>query len=244
MRFPSYVHAVIPSSDADAWPVQGQGVNECGITVVANALNLLVGRHVYDKDDLIREAGWLFQRSLGGSPSPETGRLLKRHGVGTHFGNLRRTNAEAVLRDLVDRRVPVVVEIGTNRVGPFAIYGQHSILLVGYSDPHPDRNGTLHEDYYFVDAQWPRLGAFTLAANDTDVDGNPTPMPGNRTMASAELLQWFQTGIYFPVFPSQEAHDRWYNSHMRPFKTAMLTGSIVSTLLTGTTDVWNGAQQA
>lgn len=240
MPFPSYVHAVIPHSDADAWPVQGQGVNECGITVVANALNLLVGRRAYNKDDLIREAGLLFQRRLGGSPSPATARLLKRHGAGTHFGNLRRTDAEAVLRDLVDRRVPVVVEIGTNHVGPLAIYGQHSILLVGYSDPHPDRNGALHEEYYFVDAQWPRLGEFSLAANDVDVDGNPTPMPGNRTMARAEFLQWFQTGIYFPVFPSQAAHDRWYNGHMRRIKTAMLTGGIMSMLFTGTADVWNG----
>ena len=238
MVFPSYVHSVVPRSDAEAWPVQGQGVNECGITVVANALNVLAGRRVYDKDTLIQEAGVLFQRRLGGSPSPATSYLLKRHGAGTHFGNLRRTNAEAVLRDLIDRRVPVVVEIGTNRVGPIAVYGQHSILLVGYSDPHPDRNGALHEEYYFVDAEWPRLGEFSLTTNDVDVDGNPTPMPGNRTMARYKFLRQFQTGIYFPVFPSQEAHDRWYARQMRSVKTSVLAGSITSALLTGTNDLW------
>ena len=41
MPYPSYVHSVVANSDDTAWPVQGQGVNECGCTVAANALNLL-----------------------------------------------------------------------------------------------------------------------------------------------------------------------------------------------------------
>lgn len=244
MSFPSHIHSVVPRSDEAAWPVQGQGVNECGITVAANALNLLAGRRVYEKDDLIRSAGLLFQRRLGGSPSPATARLLRQHGAGTHFGNLRRTDAEAVLRDLVDRRVPVVVEIGTNMVGPFPVYGQHSILLVGYSEPHPDRNGALHEEYFFVDSQWPRLGEFDLSTNDVDVEGNATVMPGNRTMSRYEFLQQYQTRIYFPAFPSQAAHDRWYARQMRGYRTAALMGSIIHAFLTGTDDLWGGQPSA
>lgn len=240
MPFPSYVHSVIEHSDATAWPVQGQGENECGVTVAANALNLLTGQCRYDKDDFRRKIGLLFQRRLGGSPSPATGWLIRQHGGGTHFGNLRRTNAEAVLRALIDQRVPVVVELGTYRFGPFTVYGQHSVLLVGYSDPHPDQHGALHELYFFVDSQWPRLGAFDLRANDCDVNGNPTPMPGNRTIPRHEFLRLFQTGIYFPVFPSQAVHDDWYRTHMLTPRGRLLTNSLGSLLFTGRFDVWLG----
>ncbi|HEX9373426.1 MAG TPA: hypothetical protein VF897_20605, partial [Roseiflexaceae bacterium] len=98
MPYPPYVHSVIANSDDAAWPVQGQGINECGCTVAANALNLLAGARLFDKDSFVREAGLLFNRGLGGSISPVTGWLIKRHGYGTHFGNLLHTDPEPVLR--------------------------------------------------------------------------------------------------------------------------------------------------
>ena len=242
MPFPTYVHSVVTDAADDAWPVQGQGENECGCTVAANALNLLAGRPTYRKDDLVREAGLLFNRQLGGSPSPITGQLIKRHGRGTHFGNLSQTDAEIVLRDLLDRKVPVVVEIGSNRVGPFVIYGQHSILLVGYSDPYRDGSGALREEYYFVDSQWPGLGTFSLSTNDVSENGTTTPYPGNRTMLREEFLRMYETRIYFPVFPSQPAHDAWYQANIRPAGGIPLVGWLGSTLFTGTYDIWVGSR--
>jgi hypothetical protein len=240
MPYPTYVHSVVTDPADDAWPVQGQGVNECGCTVAANALNLLASRREFDKDAFVREVGLLFNRDLGGSPSPMTGRLIKNHGRGTHFGNLSHTDAEIVLRDLLDRKVPVVVEIGSNRVGPFVIYGQHSILLVGYSDPYRDRSGGLREEYYFVDSQWPGLGAFTLRANDVNENGVTTPYPGNRTMLREEFLRLYETRIYFPVFPTQAEHDAWYQANIRVEGGVPLVGWVGSALFTGTQDIWVG----
>ncbi len=241
MQFPSYVHSVVQDADTAGWPVQGQGENECGCTVAANALNLLAGKRMFDKDDFVRQAGLLFQRGMGGSPSPITGWLIKQHGGGTHFGNLSRTNAEAVLRDLIRRNVPVVVELWRNMIGPFNVYGQHSVLLVGYSDPHPDNSGTMHEEYYFVDSQWPQLGKFSLTTNDTDVDGNPCPFPGNHTIPRQEFLKLYQTRIYFPVFPSQAAHDEWYRQHIDEAQAALpLFGNLTRSFFTGSYDLWRG----
>src|SRR5215212_4597818 len=127
MSFPSYVHSVIKSAEEAAWPVEGQGVNECGCTSASNALNLLVQHLRFRKDDFVSQAGLLFQPRFGGTPSPATGWLIKRNGFGTHFGNLSRTDYEPVLRDLIDRGVPVIVEIGLD---PLGIYGGHSIVLV------------------------------------------------------------------------------------------------------------------
>jgi hypothetical protein len=216
-------------------------MNECGCTVAANALNLLASRRAFHKDDFVREAGLLFNRQLGGSPSPITGRLIKNHGYGTHFGNLSHTDAEIVLRDLLDRKLPVVVEIGSNRVGPFVVYGQHSILLVGYSDPYRTNSGALREEYYFVDSQWPGLGAFTLRANDVAENGVTTPYPGNRTMLREEFLRMYETRIYFPVFPSQAEHDAWYQANIRPKEGFPLVSWVGSALFTGTYDIWVGS---
>jgi hypothetical protein len=244
MAFPAYVHTVVDTSDDIAWPVQGQGKNECGCTVAANALNLLAGRKVVDKSDMIRDAGIFFNSTLGGSPSPITGRLLKRHGRGTHFGNLSHTDAEIVLRDLIDRKVPVSVEIGSHRVGPLVVYGQHSILLVGYSDPYRDRSGGLREEYYFVDSQWPYLDQFDLRSNDV-VDGAVmTPYPGNRTMARDDFMRQYETRIYFPVFRSQAEHDAWYQANIRPMGGFPLFSRLSGELLTGTYDIWVGNRRA
>jgi hypothetical protein len=244
MQFPAYVRSVIDSPDDAAWPVQGQGENECGCTVAANALNLLAGARQFSKDDFVREAGIFFQRGLGGSASPVTGWLIRRHGRGTHFGNLLRTDAEVVLRDLIDQKVPVVVELGKHDLAPLPIhvYGQHSILLVGYSVPHPDRAGVLHQEYYFVDSQAQGLNTIDLHANDVDVDGVPTPLPGNRTMARDDFLSQFPTGIYYPVFPSQAAHDGWYQARMRTSGGIPLISWLTGALLTGSYDVWAGGQ--
>jgi hypothetical protein len=240
MPFPDYVHSVVDSSDDAAWPVQGQGENECGCTVAANALNLLAGRKLFDKDEFVREAGLFFKREWGGSPSPITGRLIKRHGFGTHFGNLSYTDAEVVLRDLIDRNVPVGVEIGSNRVGPFVVYGQHSILLVGYSDPYRDQAGGLREEYYFVDSQWPQLGNFNLRENDAVEGAATTHYPGNRTMARDEFLRQYETRIYFPIFRSQAEHDAWYQAYIRPAPGIPVVNWLSGKLFTGSYDTWVG----
>jgi hypothetical protein len=241
MPFPPYVHSVIASADPAAWPIQPQGINECGCTAPANALNLLLGHCRYNKDDFVRQAGLLFQRRLGGSPSPITGWLIRRHGFGTHFGALRPADREVVLRDLIDRRVPVVIELGRNKVGPLAVYGQHSVVLVGYSERYTDVAGNVHEEYYVVDAQYPPdRSAFGVHTNDLDRDGDgqAEPFPGNRTIARDMLLRDYPTGIYFPVFPDQAAHDAWYRAYITPERRFPVVGALLAAGFTGTRDAW------
>ena len=246
MAFPPYVHSVV-ADDPARWPIQAQGVNECGCTAPANAMNLLLGRQEFDKDQLIQEAGIWFRRNVyngaGGTPSFVTGWLIKRHGFGTHFGSLRRTKAEAVLRNLIDRGVPVVVELGANRVGPWTIWGQHSVVLVGYSERYMDASGLAHHDYYFVDAQYPvDARQFGLHTNDVDRDGDGKPerYPGNRTIERERFLQDFPTGIYFPVFHSQHEHDNWAAAHLRMAPGLPLVGRIDRSLFSGSEDLWRG----
>lgn len=238
MLFPAYVHSVVGDSDHEHWPVQGQGVNECGCTVAANGLNLLMGRRLYDKDRFVREAGIFFNRRLGGSLSPVTGWLISRHGYGTHFGNLRYTDAEIVLRDLIDRKVPVSIEIGSNRVGPLVIYGQHSMLLVGYSDPYRDGAGALREEYYFVDSQWPALGQFDLQSNDRVENGVQIAFPGNRTIARTDFIRMYETRIYFPIFRTPAEHGSWYRAHIQPRGGVPVLSWVNGALLSGSDDLW------
>ncbi|GAC1534981.1 MAG: hypothetical protein NVS4B8_25910 [Herpetosiphon sp.] len=243
MAFPPYVHAVIPDGDPQHWPIQPQGLNECGVTAPANAMNLLLGKKEFDKQTFIIEAGALFRRNLGGSPSFVTGQLIKRHGFGTHFGTLKDTKADPVLRDLIDRGVPVCVELGANRVGKLTIFGQHTVVLVGYSDPYTDAQGGRHEEYYFVDAQYPpSLSEFGLQTNnvDRDGDGQPEQYPGNRSIERAEFLADFPTGIYFPVFRSQPEHDAWFAAHIKVIDHLPLLGTITDRLFSGTHDDWLG----
>lgn len=247
MAYPAYVHSFDPDDQPERWPIQQQGVNECGCTAPANAINLLLGRRAFDKDQFIREAGIWFKRDVyggaGGSPSFVTGWLIKHHGFGTHFGSLRATNAEAVLRDLIDRHVPVVVELGANKIGPATLWGQHSVVLVGYSDRFKDHDGRDHEEYYFVDAQYPASGiGFGLATNDVDNDGDGVVehYPGNRTIARDVFLRNYPTGIYFPVFPSQAEHDRWYAAHMSLGSQIPVLSAITNRFLTGSPDMWRG----
>lgn len=241
MQFPPYVHSVIPDADPAQWPIQAQGINECGCTAPANALNILVGQPRFDKDEFVRQAGLFFQRQLGGTPSPITAWLIKRQGFGTHFGSLRKTDCEAVLRDLIDRQIPVVIELGSNKWGPFEVFGQHSVVLVGYSEPYTDATGQQREEYYFVDAQYPTdRTTFGLHTNDIDRDGDGVPeaYPGNRTIARDLFLRDYPTGIYFPIFPTPAAHEAWYRQHLRPLTAVPVLGGLIAGTLTGTMDIW------
>lgn len=242
MTFPPYVHSVIRSPDNAAWPVEGQGFNECGCTAASNALNLLAQAPRFHKDDFVREAGLFFQPKYGGTPSPVTTWLIQRHGYGTHFGNLKKTDYDAVLRDLIDRGVPVVIELGVVMVGSVPVSGQHSVVLVGYSDPFRDRGGQLREEYYLVDAQWPDLGKFDIRSNDVDVDGDGVAetFPGNRTIARQDFAALYPMRTYFPVFRSQAEHDVWYQRYMRVERRVPLLSSLFGQLVVGATDIWLG----
>ncbi|HEU4326239.1 MAG TPA: hypothetical protein VFS21_24075 [Roseiflexaceae bacterium] len=237
--FPDYVHCIVNTDDR-AWPVEPQGYCECDYAATANALNLLAGERRYSKDEFIRMARFFFQPRLGGTISPIKVWQMRWHGFGTHFGNLSQTNYEFVLRDLVDRGVPTIVEIGVAfKIGKMLIYGRHSIVLVGYSDPYRDVNGQLREEYYFVDSQWPVKGPFDLTANDVDRDGDGIVevFPGNRTMSREDFRAAFPTGLYFPVFRSKEEHKRWYMSLLRSKKRIPIIGWLSKIWLTGSFDV-------
>jgi len=241
MPFPTYIHSVVSSPDSACWPVEAQGVNECGCTSASNALNLLAQSMRFHKDDFVRQAGVFFQPRFGGTLSPTTGWLIKRNGFGTHFGNLSRTDFEVVLRDLIDRGVPAIVEIGLD---PLNVYGGHSIVLVGYSDPYRDAAGQVREEWYFVDAQYPALGSIALSSNDLDVDGDGKPevFPGNRTISRAEFRQIYPKKIYYPVFRTQADHDAWYRQNIQPAPSVPVIGWLTSSTLTGSYDIWVGPQ--
>lgn len=246
MAYPPYVHSVVTDDRPEHWPIQQQGMNECGCTAPANAINLLLGRQAFKKDQFIHEAGIWFKRDVykgaGGTPSFVTGWLLKHHGFGTHFGTLRTTDAEVVLRDLIDRHIPVVVELGANKIGPLTLWGQHAVVLVGYSERYQDAQGAEHEEYYFVDAQYPPGSGFGLETNDLDRDGDGVPehFPGNRTIARDIFKSNYPTGIYFPVFPSQHEHDAWFAAHLTIKKPLPLLGMLEERFITGTKDLWRG----
>jgi hypothetical protein len=242
MAFPSYVHSVVSSSDSAAWPIEAQGLNQCGCTAASNALNLQVRALRFRKDEFVRQAGLLYQPKLGGTPSPVTTWLIKRHGFGTHFGNLLKTDYELVLRDLIDRGIPVIIELGVVKIGSLAVSGQHSVVLSGYSDPFHDSSGQIREEYYLVDAQWPQLGSISLASNDRDVDGDGVVelFPGNRTLTRQELDANYPMRTYFPVFPTQSDHDAWYRENIRVAGGIPLLSRLTGRLVTGSTDIWIG----
>jgi hypothetical protein len=239
MQFPSSVRSVIQDSSEAAWPVSGQGWNECSFTTIANALNLLAGETRHTKEEFIREVGPLFQPRLGGTLPPLKAIQLRRRGYGAHFGSLARTDGERVLRGLVDRGVPTIVDIYTAfQGGTTRVYGMHATLLVGYSEPYRDAAGRLREEYYLVDPQWPDLGRFDLAANNADRDGDgvPEPFPGNRTLARAEFLKLWTTRNYCPVFRTPEAHRDWYEATLRRAGGPPLLGALLQGLLFGSDD--------
>jgi hypothetical protein len=239
MMFPPYVHSVVGEASEAAWPVDGQGWNECSFTSIANALNLLAGERRHTKEELRREVGPLFQPRLGGTLPPLKALQLRRRGYGAHFGSLARTDAERVLRGLVDRGVPTIVDIYTSfQRGTTRVYGMHATLLVGYSDPYRDAAGRQREEYYLVDPGWPELGRFSMASNnaDRDGDGTPEPFPGNRTLERAELLRLWTTRNYCPVFRSPAEHAAWYASTLRRERGLPLAGWLAQALLFGSDD--------
>ena len=240
MPFPTTVHSVISDANEADWPVEGQGINECGCTAAANALNIVSGDRRFNKDEFVREASVLFQRKLGGTPSPVTGWLIQRHGFGTHFGNLSHTDYERVLCDLIDRHIPVVVELGAFRIGNQAIYGEHSIVLVGYNNASADPEKPIPSEFYFVDSQWPEIGKFTLTSNnrDSDGDGQVDMFPGNRTLSRDEFNAAYPMRFYFPVFETQAEHDEWYHTYIQVEQRIPLLGDILAQLLTGSYDLW------
>ncbi len=242
MAFPAFVHTVNSTTADAAWPVEGQGWNECGCTAASNAANLLAHAPRYRKDDFVRQAGMFFQPQWGGTPSPITTWLLQRHGFGTHFGNLQQTDYELVLRDLIKRGIPVIIELGIVKVRSVAVSGQHSVVLVGYSEPYRDHAGTLREEYYLVDAQWPRLGEFSLASNNWDFNGDGVveEFPGNRTLSRQELNIAYPMRTYFPVFPTKSDHDTWYRNNIWADTGVPLLGSLAGAFLIGSRDRWDG----
>jgi hypothetical protein len=233
-QFPSYVHSVF-SGPTSNWPVVGQIRNACSFTSLANVLNTRANAFIHTPAEFIREAGPLFQPNLGGTvPALKVWQLRKR-GYGSHFGNLRYTNCEYVLCQLIDMGIPCIIDIYTARqVGLTRVFGQHAVVLVGYSDQFIDENSQARREYYIIDSQWPALGDFQILHNNVDRDGDgiAEDYPGNRTLARAEFLQIYSTRCYAPIFPSQLAHDRWYS---RTFRAR--TPSLWERYMTGSNDV-------
>lgn len=231
--FPPYVHSVF-AKPTHIWPICGQGFNECNFYAISNALNTLTNQACYNPEQLKRAVGPLFQPYLGGTLPFLKSWLLKRNGYGSHFGNLRFTDAEFVLRQLINMHVPVLVDIYTAaQFGFTRVYGQHAVVLVGYSDPYTDANGIHREEYYIIDSEWPRLGEFSVDYNNVDRDGDgiAEDYPGNRTMSRNQFMRIFTTRCYTPIFTSQSGHDQWYSATFKPHKP-----SLWEQLITGSND--------
>ena len=222
-QFPPSVHSVF-DAPSSAWPVVGQIRNACSFTSLANALNTRASAFIHTPAEFIREAGPLFQPNMGGTiPALKVWQLRKR-GYGSHFGNLRFTDCEYVLCQLINMGIPCIIDIYTARqVGFTRVFGQHAVVLVGYSDQFVDKNGGARREYYIIDSQWPALGDFKIDANNVDRDGDGVSedYPGNRTLVRNEFLRIFSTRCYAPIFPSQLAHDRWYALTFRTHTPAL-----------------------
>src|SRR5204863_1883504 len=133
------------------------------------------------------------------------------------------------------------IELGAVKIGSVAVSGQHSVVLIGYSEPFRDSSGRLREEFYLVDAQWPQLGSISLSSNDRDADGDGVveSFPGNRTLTRQELHDNYPMRTYFPVFPTQSDHDAWYRQNMRAERIPLLS-SLTGPLVTGSSDIWIG----
>jgi hypothetical protein len=206
---------------------------------MANALNVLHRSPLFSKDEFVREAGVLFQPKLGGTLPFLKVWQLQRRGYGSHFGRLAHTDGEQVLRGLIDQGVPMIVDIyPAFQLGSLRIYGLHATVLVGYSDPYIDAHGQRREEYYLIDAEWPKLGEFQLSQNDVDRDGDGVAehYPGNRTLTRAEFLGLWSSRNYAPIFRSQREHDEWYRRTIQPVKPWPVIGRLAETLLFGSDD--------
>lgn len=226
--FPSYVHCAF-DTPTHTWPMCGQGFNECNFYALANALNTRLNTQKYDPLQFKRTVGPLFQPRFGGTFPSLKSYILRRLGYGSHFGNLRFTNSEIVLRQLIDMHIPVLVDIYTAaQIGFTRIYGQHSVVLVGYSDPYVDADGVQREEYYLIDSEWPKLGVFHHDGNniDRDGDGIAEDYPGNRTVSRSQFLKIFTTRCYTPIFASQAQHDSWYYATFLPHRPSLLERTV------------------
>ena len=231
MPFPPHVHSVFDGPTTN-WPVIGQVKNACSVTSLANVLNLYAAASIYTPREFIRELGIWFQPRIGGTlPYFKSRQLLKR-GYGSHFGNLRYTDCEKVLCQLIDMAIPCIIDIYTaTQVGRRRIFGQHAVVLVGYSERYVDAQGETHQEYYVIDSQWPALGDFQIISNNVDRDGDGIveDYPGNRTLSRTQFLKLFTTRCYAPVFPTPLAHARWYAStmeqHTPTWRERYITGS-------------------
>lgn len=231
MHYPHYVHSVFAMPCAE-WPVIGQQKNQCSFTAMTNALNCLAGEAHYHVADFIREVGPLFQPELGGTLPAFKAWQLRKRGFGSHFGNLRFTDCEKLLCQLVDAGIPVIIDLHTGlQIGRHRIFGRHAVVLVGYSDQYIDAQGSVRQEYYILDSEWPRLHEFAMEYNDVDRDGDGIveSYPGNRTMSRAAFLRAFSTRCYAPIFPNQAAHDAWYHRTFKPRRLSLwqwaVTGS-------------------
>lgn len=216
MHYPSFVHSVF-DTPTSTWPVVGQTKNACSVTSLANALNLITQSTTYTPQEFSRELGIFFQPALGGTLPFFKSRQLQRRGYGSHFGSLRFTDCEKVLCQLIDMGIPSIIDIYTAiQIGQRRIYGQHAVVLVGYSTPYLATDGSRRQEYYLIDSQWPALGKFRIDSNNIDWDGDGVveDFPGNRTLSRAELLRLYTTRSYAPIFPTQCAHDDWYTRTM------------------------------
>lgn len=231
--FPDGVLSVFPGP-THRWPLRPQGKNECSFYALAHALNTLHGAERYAADTFRAAVGPLFQRNLGGTLPPLKAWQLRALGYGSHYGCLAHTDAEWVLRGLVRMGIPVIVDIYTAaQIGLRRIYGQHAVVLVGYSEPYRDATGTLREEYYLIDSEWPHLGRCDATDNNVDRDGDGLveDYPGNRTLSRAAFLQYYTTRTYTPIFPDPTSHVRWYNAWFSPH-----TPSLRERLITGSQD--------
>jgi hypothetical protein len=202
------------------------------VTSLANVLNLSAAAYAHTPNEFIDELGIWFQPRFGGTFPYFKSLQLQRRGYGSHFGNLRYTDCEHVLCQLVDMRIPSIIDIYTaTQIGRRRIFGQHAVVLVGYSERYADASGTAHREYYIIDSQWPALGEFNVTSNNVDRDGDgiAEDYPGNRTLSRAQFLTQFTTRCYAPVFPNPHTHAVWYANTMithRPsMKERYITGS-------------------
>ena len=221
--FPSYVHAVFPGPTA-SWQLQAQGKNECSFFALSHALNLLQGASAFDPAVFRRNVGLLFQRNWGGTLPPLKAWQLRRLGYGSHYGNLRATDSESVLKQLIDLRIPVIVDIySAAQWGMTRVYGRHSVVLVGYSDRYVDHWGVERQEYYLIDSEWPRFGRCDARDNivDRNGDGIAEDYPGNRTLSRSEFLRIHTTRTYTPIFPNMHEHTLWYQRTFRTRHTSL-----------------------
>jgi hypothetical protein len=113
---------------------------------------------------------------------------------------------------------------------------------VGYKNSAAAGQTPVPEEWYFVDAEWPSLGKFDMAANDRpdSQTGTTIVYPGNRTLSREEFRSLYITKFYFPAFRTQALHDAWYEARMTIAGRAPMVGAFREWMLSGTYDLLRG----